>query len=190
MHLHLHLRTPRHSTPHQRHPTTAPNPPHPHRAPAVGFSPARTSTASLQPAPRYSREPGPGHYEPSLADAAMSRHTRAATPVFGSTRRPVVPFLPGVDSGPESPTRAAASAAADVAWLDRDPAAALDYTRRRAPAVVIAPPPAAEEGGVGGEGGEEDLGPEGARLVLDVRYTLVESRVRGMPRMRPPPEVS
>ncbi|KAG2436773.1 hypothetical protein HXX76_006297 [Chlamydomonas incerta] len=163
------------------------------RAPVVGFSPARASTASLQPSPRYSREPGPGHYEPSLADGAVSRHARAATPVFGSTRRPVVPFLPGVDSGPESPTRAAASAAADVAWLDRDAAAALDYTRRRAPAVVIAPPPAEraqDEDGGGGGAGKEGLGPEGARLVLDVRYTLVERRVQGMPRMRPPPEPS
>eukprot|EP00198_Chlamydomonas_reinhardtii_P004047 XP_001693383.1 predicted protein [Chlamydomonas reinhardtii] len=172
-------------------PVAPPAPPIPNyalvekRAPAVGFSPARTSTASLQPAPRYSREPGPGHYEPSLADAAMSRHTRAATPVFGSTRRPVVPFLPGVDSGPESPTRAAASAAADPSatvsdedgvplerWAGPDNPWDMDLpTRRRRPAWGF---PAV---------GHMPLSAPAGRELLDLRpvYDLVSRRLVGVP---------
>ncbi|GFR40593.1 hypothetical protein Agub_g1173, partial [Astrephomene gubernaculifera] len=167
------------------------------RAPVTTFSPART----VAPSPRYSREPGPGHYDPQLADTALSRMARSPAPFFGGARRSVVVSSShggeAADGG--SPTHAgassaaAASAAAEVAWLYRDPAAALDYTKRRVPAAVILPAPSAmqrRQGELEGEGADEGtavgLHQPTQELVLDVRFTLVEPRVRGTPIMRRP----
>jgi hypothetical protein len=161
-------------------PARHPIPP-PCSAPAISFS---SLGQHPQPQPRYSRDPGPGQYDPELADGALSRMTRSPAAVFGTAPR-------GAADPYGSPTRsggAAAAAAADVAWLDRDPGAALDFTRRRVPAAMILPEaavarPAADGGGDGdGDGGEGGAGP----LVLDVRYALVEPRVRGTPIMRRP----
>lgn len=151
-----------------------------YRAPATFFSPARAAP----PRPRYSREPGPGHYDSHLADAALSRITRAPTPLFGTSRRGDASYG---SNGPESPVRhhqsSGAAAAAEVAWLTRDPGVALDYTRRRAPAVVISPAPPTTEGT---SGDEQAPYIEEGTLVLDVRFTLVEPRIKGAPLMRKP----
>ncbi|KXZ43482.1 hypothetical protein GPECTOR_89g502 [Gonium pectorale] len=155
------------------------------RVPAVTFSMSRSPASPAGRAARYSRDPGPGHYEPSLADGAISRIARSPAALFGTARRTVVPRPGGGaddSDGGGSPTRHATSAAAEVAWLTRDPLAALDYTLRRVPAAVISPAPPPSETVQDGRQSEE-----GGLEMLDVRFTLVEPRIRGAPLMRAPP---
>ncbi|GIL89349.1 hypothetical protein Vretifemale_17172 [Volvox reticuliferus] len=144
------------------------------RAPAVSFSPIRQGQ---QPQPRYSREPGPGHYDPDVADGTLSRLTRSPATVFGTARRDLnsSPTRHGCGSG-------TVAVAADIAWLDRDPATALDFTRRRVPTALILPEAAATTAPPSA-GGDEGTGQS---MLLDVRFTLVEPRVRGTPAMRKP----
>lgn len=143
----------------------------PRRAPAAGFSPLR---AASHRGPRHSRSPGPGHYDGADDTHTLSRVARSPAAVFGTAPR----------LAPDSPTRdgAPGEAAAAVAWLERDAAAALDFTRPRAPTAVIAPAPVPRD--ADGDGDGPTASPP--RPALDVSYRLVEARVRGTPVMRTP----
>lgn len=72
---------------------------------------------------------------------------------------------------------------AAMAWMDRDPGAALDAIKPRATGAVIAPLPSGRPSWAEGEGGEEE-GEGGTAVALDVRHTLTERRVAGTPVMR------
>ncbi|EFJ42825.1 hypothetical protein VOLCADRAFT_97073 [Volvox carteri f. nagariensis] len=154
------------------------------RAPAVSFSPVRQRPHSQ---PRYSRDPGPGHYDPGVADGAISRLARSPAAVFGTARRSAAdPY--------DSPTRRDGAAAAPTPSVQISDDNGRLLERIPGPSdpwfIDLAIRPRRPAWGFSALGHEQPAQRPVGRYLLDLRpvYDLVQRRVMGVPDFTHTPE--
>ena len=144
-----------------------------------------SSSRSISAAPRFVRPgPGPGSYAgleaAYLALSYVPRVPSAIVPLAARDASVAVDGTGGVGGGGGWMP----SLASLAAWHTADPAAARDRIHRRAPAAIIGTEGLHDEAADSLDGpGEED----DDWLPVDIRYSLVEARVKGPLVMRPPP---
>ena len=144
-----------------------------------------SSSRSISAAPRFVRPgPGPGSYAgleaAYLALSYVPRVPSAIVPLAARDASVAVDGTGGVGGGGGWMP----SLASLAAWHTADPAAARDRIHRRAPTAIIGTEGLHEEAATPLDGpGEDDVD----WLPVDIRYSLVEARVKGPLVMRPPP---